>query len=302
MPKDLESLKKSRQIRKEVIDKYGDVPTSVWEPSFLKKGISQFSERTQHNVALKRHAKMKYDKTNKDLVDAFSMSSKNVRGKSNEDALSIFPPDLVRKTVRYYSERLNTVLDPFAGHNSRMQATFQCDRNYIGYDISKIFMEFNRKVALEATKNVLFKPEVSITLHEQSSESLVEKDSSVDLVFTSPPYYNVEYYGNEPEQMYFSKDYQTFLDRMQVVVNECHRVLKPNKYCVFNINDFRANNQFFTYHCDIVTLFKKAGFKLHDIIIVKWPSAIGACFASQVEDRKVTAKSHEYLVVGKKIG
>ena len=47
-------------------------------------------------------------------------------------------------------------------------------------------------------------------------------------------------------------------------------------------------------------IFEEVGFTPWDCIVIKWHGAIGACFASQVEDRKICAKQHEYLVVGKK--
>lgn len=302
MAKTEEDLEKSREIRAQVISKYGEVPTSVWEKLYDKNeaGIIEFEERKQQKIAVKKHEKMDYDKTNSKLVEAFSMSSQNVRGTSENSGLSTFPPKLVRRVVNFYSNINDTILDPFAGHNSRMQVTYLQNRNYIGYDISHKFMEFNKAVAKEITEGALLTSDNTIILREQSSEKLIEEDNSIDLVFTSPPYYKIEFYTDEKEQMYYSKDYDEFLSRMKVVIMECHRVLKQGKFCVFNINDFRYENKFYTYHCDIVRLFKEVGFKLHDIVVVKWNSAIGACFASQVEERKVTAKIHEYLIVGKK--
>lgn len=302
MPKDLESLKKSRQIRKEVLSRYGTVPTSVWDIKYEKNdAIIEYDERKQQAIAKKKHEKMNYDKTSSSLNKAFSMSSQNCRGTSEESGLSTFPPDLVRRSVLFYSKENDTVLDPFAGHNSRMQMTHYLNRNYIGYDVSHKFMEFNRSVAEKILKNNVFSGSNTITLKENSSENIDEPDNSVDFIFTSPPYYKVEYYTDEPEQLYFCKDYDTFLEKMQLIVNQCYRVLKPNCYIAFNVNDFRMNSQFYPYHCDIAKAFTNANFKLWDIVIVKWKSAIGACFASQVEERKITAKSHEYLIIGKKL-
>ena len=303
MPKTLEDLEKSRKIRAEVISKYGEVPTSVWEGLYDKneKGIIEYEERKQQKIALKRHEKMDYDKTSKKLVEAFSMSSQNVRGTSENSGLSTFPPKLVERVVKFYSEPGDTVLDLCAGHNSRLQKTYELGRNYIGYDPSHKFMEFNRKVAKEITEGALFASNNTIILREQSSEKLVEEDNSIDLIFTSPPYFCLEFYGDEPEQLGLSKDYPTFLSRMRTIIAEGYRVLKQDKFCVFNINDFRYEGKFYTYHCDIVRLFEEVGFKLHDIVIVKWNSSIGACFASQVESRKVCAKIHEYLICGQKV-
>jgi len=305
LAKTLEDLKKSREIRKNVIHKYGDVPTSVWEMKYASRdGIFELDERKQRNVAKKRHESMNYDKNDPEQVSAFSISSNNVRGNSEEGGLSTFPPELVRRVVNYYSEPGEIVLDPMAGHNSRMQVTHQCQRHYIGYDVSVKFQEFNQNIADIITgkkdQAILVDDPHKITLYTQSSEKLNDADNSVDLVFTSPPYYKVEYYTDEPEQLYNSDDYPTFLARLKVIIAECFRVLKSGKYCVFNINDFRYNSKFYTYHADVIKIFEEVGFTPWDCIIVKWHSAIGACFASQVEDRKICAKMHEYLIVGKK--
>jgi DNA modification methylase len=185
-----------------------------------------------------------------------------------------------------------------------MQVTHDLCRHYIGYDVSAEFMEFNRKVKDQITgkgdQAALFTNQHDITLREKSSTQLEEQDESVDLVFTSPPYWDIEYYGEEPEQLGYGKTYDDFLAGIQQVLDECHRVVKKDRYCVFNINDFRKGGHFYPYHADTIDLFSAAGFMIHDVVIVKWASAIGACFASQVEERKITAKSHEYLIVGKK--
>jgi len=178
------------------------------------------------------------------------------------------------------------------------------ERNYIGYDVSKEFMAFNREVKEQITGKgkqlAMFSPKATITLREQTSEHLEEKDESIDMCFTSPPYFDIEYYGDEPEQLGYNKEYGDFLQGIRSVINECYRVLKIGKYCIFNVNDFRKEGIFYPYHCEIVKLFQNVGFHLHDIIIVKWASSIGACFASQIESRKITSKAHEFLIVGRK--
>lgn len=307
MAKTLEDVKKSREFRKSVIAKYGNVPTTVWEvPPFDNTGVIEYDSRKQAEVSIEKHKDMGYDHSDSELKKAFNMSSRSVRGTSDESGLSTFPPELARRIVKFWSEKGDMVLDPFAGHNSRMQVTFQLDRNYIGYDISKDFMQFNRDVAstingeVIGKQSVLFGNNCTIALREQSSEKLVEADNSIDFVYTSPPYYKVEYYTDEKEQMYFSKDYNEFLSRMKVVIAECYRVLKSGKFIVFNVNDFRYNGKFHSYHADIIRLFEEVGFSMHDCVIIKWSNCMGACFASQIEERKMCAKQHEYLIVARK--
>jgi len=314
VPKDMSSLIESREIRAGVLRKYGFIPTSVLEPDYSwGRHIIEFDKRKQQAVAQLKHQKMDYgDKTSfgekkeglskAELDKTFGMSSQNVRGKTG--GLSTFPPALAKFIVEFYSEKGDLILDPCCGHNSRMQVCYELERNYIGYDVSKEFMAFNREVKEQITGKgkqlAMFSPKATITLREQTSEHLEEKDESIDMCFTSPPYFDIEYYGDEPEQLGYNKEYGDFLQGIRSVINECYRVLKIGKYCIFNVNDFRKEGIFYPYHCEIVKLFQNVGFHLHDIIIVKWASSIGACFASQIESRKITSKAHEFLIVGRK--
>lgn len=301
MAKTIEDLQKSREIREKVIAKYGCVPTSIIEPDYAwGKHVIELDSRKQQAVAQKKHEKMDYDKK---LSKVFSMSSQNVRGKGA--GLSTFPPDLCRKLVNFYSEPGDTVIDSSAGHNSRMQVCHELGRHYIGYDVCSEFMEFNRKVKDEITgkgkQSALFEPTVSITLREQSSEKMVEEDNTMDFALTSPPYWDIEYYDDHPQQLGYNKTYDEFLGGIKRVLSESYRVLKPNKYCAWNINDFRKKNILYPYHADIIRLMQEVGFTLWDCVIVKWQSCLGQCFASQIEERKMFAKSHEYVVTGKKV-
>ena len=299
MPKDLESLKKSEIIRQKVISKYGSIPYSIWRIDFSKNKLVHDIDRSQNKIAEEKHKKWiekgLYDPS---LFNRFNMSSKSVRGK--DAGLSIFPYDLAERIIKFYSKPYDVILDPCCGHATRMTASFYLNRNYIGYDVSKEFMKHNRKVLKELWNNSLIKPEIAIVLKEKSSEFIEEPTDSIDMIFTSPPYYDTEYYGNEPEQLGWNKTYDEFLDGLKRVMMQCFRVLKPNRYCIFNINDFRKEGKYYVFHNDVINLAKYIGFIIHDVIIVDWGTSIFACFASQIEERKITAKVHEYLIVMKK--
>jgi len=195
----------------------------------------------------------------------------------------------------------NGVVIKNCGHASRLETVHKLNRHYIGYDICHEFCLFNEKVKENLLSNQLFPSKYTITLREQTSEKMVEESNSIDLVMTSPPYFKIEHYDDNPLQLGLRGTYQDFLDALEAVIGECYRVLKSNKYCVFNVNDFRMDGKYHMYHADTARLMEKVGFKLHDIIIVPWQSCIGACFGGQVWSRKVTAKKHEFLIVGKKV-
>ncbi len=65
--------------------------------------------------------------------------------------------------------------------------------------------------------------------------NLVE-DQSVQLVITSPPYWQLKDYGTE-NQIGFHEDYETYINNLNIVWKECYRVLENGCRLCINIGD-----------------------------------------------------------------
>lgn len=65
-------------------------------------------------------------------------------------------------------------------------------------------------------------------------------DGCIDLVVTSPPYFNLRDYG-ENGQIGQEKDFGAYVDRLILIFNEVHRVLKDEGSCFVNIDDVYSN-------------------------------------------------------------
>jgi len=61
-------------------------------------------------------------------------------------------------------------------------------------------------------------------------------DGSVDTIVSSPPYWGLRDYGEEG-QWGLEKDFHDYLDKLDAVMNECWRVLKPTGSCWINLGD-----------------------------------------------------------------
>lgn len=231
------------------------------------------------------------DRKTKHLKGAFTLSGQGVRF----GALSVFPQNICKSMVLLYSEPGQVVVDPFAGHNSRMECVVRCGRNYIGCDLSRKFMENNRKRAKVLRKKF---PSLSITLHEGDSRKLGKiPDETGDMTITSPPYYDLEFYGDEPEQMAKCPSYKDFIKAMGVVLKENFRVLKPGAYAAWFINDFRKEGVFYSYHSDIIRYGIKAGFRVEDTLIVDFGRGFRDAFVSQSVEQRIIPKRHEYGII-----
>lgn len=99
---------------------------------------------------------------------------------------------------------------------------------------------------------------------------------SVDLVFTSPPYYNAK-----PEYAeYFS--YNDYLIKMQKIIHECYRVLNEGRFMVLNVSPVlirRASrneaSKRIAVPFDFHRLFIEEGFEFVDDIIWEKPEGAG---------------------------
>lgn len=280
----------SRAGRDELIRLFGpqDLPSSVMLRREKKQidSLDEVSRGSYQRTAAKHK--------NKGFQRAIGASGQGVaRG-----ALSVFPQNVGRTILLFYSQSGDVVVDPFAGHNSRMQLVVTSGRHYVGYDICHRFMQFNRKRAEELRRAF---PNLSIFLHERDSRSLSEtKSESADFTITSPPYYDVEFYGDEPGQLGKAKTYDGFLEGIAKVMVENERVLKRGAFAAWFVNDFRRRRVFHLYHIDIVNIGRAAGLTPHDIAIVDFGPGLRDVFINQALEQKILPKRHEYCIVFRK--
>ena len=91
-------------------------------------------------------------------------------------------------------------------------------------------------------------------------------EESVHLVITSPPYWNLKRYNENPDQMGHIQDYETFLRELRKVWLHVFRVLVPGGRLVCVVGDVCvARRRFgrhlvFPLHADICVMCRKIGF------------------------------------------
>lgn len=300
-----QALAYSRQRRREILKLFnGELPSSIMRVEQRKKRASDLSWSTYEEVRkrnLDEQLKKRLDGQTKHpgltpqaYAKAFGISGGGVR----YGALSGFFQNVGRIVVRLYSNVGDTVVDPFAGHNSRMELVVSEGRHYRGYDVSERFMEHNRNLV----KGLQFRYPMKIRLLCEDSRNMYKTPGEYgDFTLTSPPYYDLEFYGDEPNQLGKAFSYEHFLEGLTSVAQENYRVLKEGAFCIWFINDFRRGGIFHAYHVDVFEILKMVGFTPHDMIIVDLGKAFRQVFAGRVMDEKILPKQHEYGIVMRKV-
>lgn len=297
MGKDLESLEKSRRNRQQFIFEYGFIPTSIMHREIGDKSLDLCAETKSYTST---HHKQRSKEGFSANDTGFFVSGSG----SRSGALSRFPQNIGRFFVKFYSKKNDIVYDPFAGHNSRMQLCYEQGRNYIGVDVCNSFMNANEKIRdilYKGSKKSLLKNKCTISLLHQSSSNVHQiKSEFADYTITSPPYWDIEYYGDEPEQLGNAKSFKQFMELLSKHIQENFRILKSGSYCTWFINDFVKNKVFYCYHAELIDCFSLCGFQLHDIVIVDLGYPMSGCFLKSIEASMRSAKRHEYAITFRK--
>lgn len=280
--KTTDALSHSADRRDDILRMFeGVVPTSIMRANKAESG--------RHAVPGRNYAA-----TNTQRDGRFDVSGQGV----GAGALSIFPQNIGRAVVNLYSRPGDLVVDPFAGHNSRMELCVRLGRHYQGYDVSRAFMELNEAKAATLRQDYAS----TIRLHLQDARAMMWSPDAVgDFTITSPPYWDVEEYGDEPEQLgRLAGGYEGFLEGLAAVARENYRALRSGAYAVWFVNDFRRRGRFYPYHRDTMRVLEDAGFVIWDMMITDLGPPIRAAFATQIVDQRILPKQHEYGIVVRK--
>jgi len=123
---------------------------------------------------------------------------------------------------------------------------------------------------LETYKNIYENVKADVIFDTSESMNEVE-DNSLDLMVTSPPYWDLKNYF-KPGQI-GQESYEEYLIRLSKVWAETYRCLKETGHMWININVRTKNRKLVNIPLDIINSCKKIGFALKDIII--WHKSSG---------------------------
>lgn len=291
-----DGLKQSIVNRRAMERKFGFIPHSVLR---LHRGtLSRSMFIYQHDVPARNMAKLPRNKVkNERLKEAGYMhkaSASNRQAGRGTLAATIMPAEIVEFFIKYYAKPGDTYLDPFMGQGVQMQVAKRFGVNYIGYDISEEFFAY-----IEEVKEKIDDGSTVIEIYcADSMYPAKVTDNIGDFCFTSPPYWDIEFYGDEEEQLGKIPTYDDFLMSMESLAHSWLPKFKKGAKVVINVNDFRKDGKFYPYHADTITLFESAGYKFVDLWIIEGlVGGMPKAFAVDFNLKRIAPRVHEYALV-----
>ena len=151
--------------------------------------------------------------------------------------VSNFRPTAARAIYDHYAGD-GVVWDMSCGYGGRLLGAIASNRVHVYLGTDPCIPTYNGLVAI---KNE-FGKQKDIRIFNQCSETTVFAKESVDLCFTSPPYFNCEKYADEDTQSYIK--YQTKLSWMNnfigATLDSCYHCLKKTGLLIVNINNVKT--------------------------------------------------------------
>lgn len=151
---------------------------------------------------------------------------------ANTRCVWAFPPMVMRIMVEL-AGKTQRVFDPCAGWGDRLVGALASGVNYTGCDPNTSMTKVYQRMISH------YRSRGKYEVHTCPVEDFSPEESAYDLAFTSPPYFDLEHYSNDPDQSFLR--YPTpeawrngFLRGLLAV---CGTALRPGGLLALNIND-----------------------------------------------------------------
>jgi DNA modification methylase len=215
----------------------------------------------------------------------FSYNGKDIRDKSVHPAM--YPIGLPKKCIELFTHKGELVLDPFVGSGTTLIAAQDLERNAVGFDLKKEYVDLTNSRLKQYKLNNTTK---TIAIHDNALNIPNYLDpETVSLCVTSPPYANmlnrkrknksmrgdlrhnkhydtIQQYSNSPEDLGTMQIYD-YTQSIEKIYKGILPLLKPKAHCVINITDLWWENHRLLVHMEVIKAMQNAGYELRNTII-----------------------------------
>lgn len=282
--KELEKLKwkQGNQINRKLIEDYIVPPFSVFD---TKQGYWQ-KRKAEWNLQLGDGGEGRAA----DLMELDSIAKVQTKTLTGT---SVFDPVLCEILYTWYLDRGALIVDPFAGGYARGLVASRLGYRYIGTDVSKLQITANRTKAKElGEKGATWVEADGVDLAKHVKEK-------ADMVFTCPPYYDLEKYDPEnPLDLSNKPTYDAFIEAYSKVLINTYNIIKPNSWAIIVVGNVRDDEgNYYDLVGDTTRIMREAGYHFYNEAILATAIATATVRARRTFDSgKKLVKTHQNIL------
>jgi DNA modification methylase len=206
---------------------------------------------------------------------------------------SIFDPVLCEIAYRWFCPPAGTVLDPFAGGSVRGIVASRLGRRYIGIELREEQIAANR-----AQLAIAGNPAPEWRKGDARNLRKIATDVTADLIFSCPPYWNLEQYSDDPADL-SNMGREEFFEAYAAIIAGAVGRLKQDRFAAWIIGDVRdANGGFINLPGKTVDAFEAAGARFYnDAILVTAVGSLPVRAGRQFVASRKLGRTHQNVLV-----
>lgn len=205
--------------------------------------------------------------------------------------VSLLDPVMAEIVCRWFGQDNCKTFDCFAG-----DSVFGYVSAYLGNEFTGI--ELRPEQATLNNERVEGMSARYINDDGQNVAKHLEADSQ-DLLFSCPPYFDLEKYSDLENDASNQGSYEDFIKILDNAFKAAVTCLKDDRFAVIVVGDMRnkSNGCYYDFCGDIKRIFKEAGMPLYNEIILVETGASTALRASRYMETRKVAKMHQNILV-----
>lgn len=204
---------------------------------------------------------------------------------------SVFPAPLMEMIIARYAGPIGShILDAFAGGPPRGLVSSIMGHRYTGFEI--------RQEQIDENETLLKKLKLKGATYVKGDGRHLDTDISFDCAITCPPYFDLEVYSEQQDDISNLGSYSEFNASMWLCANAHRERIKPGGFVCIIVGLFRdKRGELVDFPSDTVENFREAGFLYWQHIILSKNFASAAVRASNAWRGKKLVPRHENLLI-----
>lgn len=220
-------------------------------------------------------------------------------GRKHCQQTSVFNPVICELIYSWFMPiKGNKILDCFAGGSVRGIVASVLDKEYTGIDIRKEQIDSNYEQFQDISKKIKLR-DISWICDDSKNIDKILNNEEYDLLFSCPPYFDLEIYSNNKDDLSNLDNYDEFLTQYSEIIEKSCKKLKENRFAIFVVGDIRDKFGFYrNFVGDTISIFKNCGLQYYNkIILINSCGSLPVIISKQFNRTRKIGKRHQDILI-----
>lgn len=213
--------------------------------------------------------------------------------------VSVFDPVLAEVLAKWFCIPNGKIFDTFAGDIMKGLVFAKCGHSFKGIELRQSQIDENNEGIKQFKKDYPGQYDIEYICDDGQNVEKHFKDNTYDMLFSCPPYYDLEVYSNDKKDASNQATYEDFIKILENSYKKAIKVLKDNSFAVIVVGDIRnkKDGSYYDFPGDIKRIFMHNGCKLYNEIIFATPLGNACMQANTLMKSRKTVKVHQNVLV-----